>query len=154
MKKHYTGGVRNGRYVTDVTNASRTLLMDIKTLSWCPDLISFFSFSSSKLLNILPTIVSNAQHFGTFKSSHPALDGIPISGLVGDQQGSLVGNLCLSLGESKNTYGTGCFMLFNTGDEPIWSHRGLITTVSTAVKSHRGCSTYRSYNWIFSLGTN
>ncbi|KAG0140103.1 hypothetical protein CROQUDRAFT_136866 [Cronartium quercuum f. sp. fusiforme G11] len=126
---HYTGGVESGMYVTDVTNASRTMLMDVKTLEWCPDLLNFFGFPSpQKLLNRLPQIVSNAERFGTFAHSHPALEGIPISGLVGDQQGSLVGNLCLSLGESKNTYGTGCFMLYNTGKEPVWSHRGLITT--------------------------
>lgn len=106
------------------------MLMDVKTLQWCPDLIRFFDFPHpKKLLNRLPQIVSNAETFGTFKNSHSALEGIPISGLVGDQQSSLVGNLCLSLGESKNTYGTGCFMLYNTGKEPVWSHRGLITTV-------------------------
>lgn len=126
---HYTGGVDGGLYITDVTNASRTMLMDIKTLQWCPELIEFFEFPHpDKLLARLPQIVSNAEKFGAFTNSHSALEGIPISGLVGDQQGSLVGNLCLSLGESKSTYGTGCFMLYNTGTTPIWSRCGLLTT--------------------------
>ncbi|MBW0507979.1 hypothetical protein O181_047694 [Austropuccinia psidii MF-1] len=124
---HYTGGVKGGIYLTDITNASRTMFMDLRTLNWCPDLVSFFGFDPNQLIPKLPKIVSNSDSFGHFVS-HPNLSGVLISGLIGDQQSSLVGNQCFSLGESKNTYGTGCFMLYNTGEDPVQSTHGLITT--------------------------
>ncbi|CAH7676049.1 glycerol kinase [Phakopsora pachyrhizi] len=125
---HYTGGISGGAYLTDITNASRTMWMDLKTLKWSADLVSFFGFDPKKLIPLLPKIVSNSQNLGYLSSSHYTLPGVMISGLVGDQQSSLVGNQCLSRGESKSTYGTGCFMLYNTGHEPVWSTHGLITT--------------------------
>ncbi|PLW36770.1 hypothetical protein PCANC_14608 [Puccinia coronata f. sp. avenae] len=125
---HYTGGINGGSYLTDVTNASRTLLMDLKTLDWCPELAEFFGFEPSELIPLLPKIVSNSEKFGFVFSKHPHISGVTISGLIGDQQSSLVGNQCFDVGESKNTYGTGCFMLYNAGQEPVWSTHGLITT--------------------------
>lgn len=125
---HYTGGINGGLYHTDVTNASRTMFMDLETLDWCPELVEFFGFRSEQLIPLLPKIVSNSEEFGYIFSSHPDIPGVLISGLIGDQQSSLVGNQCFSVGESKNTYGTGCFMLYNAGHEPVWSSHGLITT--------------------------
>lgn len=125
---HYTGGMDGGLYCTDVTNASRTLFMDIESLDWCPDLMQFFGFQPSQLQPLLPKIVSNSEKYGTVYASHPDIPRVLISGLIGDQQSSLVGNQCFSVGESKNTYGTGCFMLYNAGNEPVLSTHGLITT--------------------------
>jgi len=125
---HYTGGVNGGSYFTDVTNASRTMFMDVETLDWCPDLVEFFGFDPSQLIPLLPKIVSNSEDFGSVYPSHPHIPGLLVSGLIGDQQSSLVGNQCFSAGESKNTYGTGCFMLYNAGHEPVFSTHGLITT--------------------------
>ncbi|EFP87807.2 Glycerol kinase [Puccinia graminis f. sp. tritici] len=125
---HYTGGINGGSYYTDVTNASRTMLMDLETLDWCPELMNFFGFNSAQLIPLLPKIVSNSENLGSVPSTHPDIPGLLISGLIGDQQSSLVGNQCFSAGESKNTYGTGCFMLYNAGTEPVYSSHGLITT--------------------------
>jgi glycerol kinase len=127
--QHYTGGINGGSYYTDVTNASRTMLMDLETLDWCPELMDFFGFNSAQLIPLLPKIVSNSENLGSVPSTHPDIPGLLISGLIGDQQSSLVGNQCFSAGESKNTYGTGCFMLYNAGTEPVYSTHGLITTV-------------------------
>lgn len=125
---HYTGGVNGGSYVTDVTNASRTMLMDLETLAWCPHLLEFFGFDPRHLLPLLPRIVSNSEHLGRVPMAHAHIPGLLVSGLIGDQQASLVGNQCFAPGESKNTYGTGCFMLYNAGTEPVYSSHGLITT--------------------------
>ncbi|POW21900.1 hypothetical protein PSHT_01913 [Puccinia striiformis] len=124
---HYTGGINGGSYLTDVTNASRTMFMDLETLDWCPELVDFFGFEASQLIPLLPTIVSNSEPLGKV-SSHPDIPGLLVSGMIGDQQASLVGNQCFDVGESKNTYGTGCFMLYNAGTEPVYSTHGLITT--------------------------
>jgi len=117
-----TGGVHGGIHVTDVTNASRTMLMDLSSLDWDGELL--------KLLDIpkktLPRIVSSSEVYGYASSLLPR---VPISGDLGDQQAALVGQCCFSAGEAKNTYGTGCFMLLNTGTDPVHSQNGLLTTV-------------------------
>ncbi|KAF9567238.1 Glycerol kinase [Mortierella alpina] len=121
-----TGGKEGGAHVTDVTNASRTMLMDIKTLKWSDKCLEFFGINPE----ILPEIRPSSAHFGDIK--HPQLSqiaGIPIAGCLGDQHAALVGQHCFQEGEAKNTYGTGCFMLFNTGTEIIPSNMGLLTTV-------------------------
>ncbi|QRV77718.1 FGGY-family carbohydrate kinase [Ceratobasidium sp. AG-Ba] len=120
-----TGGVDGGLHIIDVTNASRSLLMDLRGLKWSEPMLKFFGLRSS----ILPKIVSNSEVYGTIVKGKP-LEGVKISGIVGDQQGALVGNKCLQAGEAKNTYGTGAFLLFCTGDEVVLSKNGLISTVA------------------------
>ncbi|XP_076285245.1 glycerol kinase 1 isoform X2 [Lasioglossum baleicum] len=112
-------------HVTDVSNASRTLLMNIETLKWDPLLCKFFGIPRK----ILPEIRSSAEKFGTI-STPEILSGVLLSGCVGDQQGALLGQLCLKPGEAKATYGTGCFLLYNTGSVKVDSHQGLITTIA------------------------
>ncbi|KAJ2492498.1 Glycerol kinase [Coemansia sp. RSA 2050] len=112
-----------GTYVTDVTNASRTMLMDIKTFKWSQECLDFFGVRESEL----PEVRSSAEVYGTIREGR--LQGVSISGCLGDQQAAMVGQSCFEAGEAKNTYGTGCFMLFNTGDQPIFSKNGLLTTV-------------------------
>ncbi|KIM53431.1 hypothetical protein SCLCIDRAFT_1222829 [Scleroderma citrinum Foug A] len=119
-----TGGVNGGIHVGDVTNASRTLLMNLNTLEWDDRLLKFFGFRSS----ILPKLVSSSEVYG-YTADGP-LKGTPIGGLVGDQQGALVGNLCLKQGEAKCTYGTGAFLLFCTGRDIVKSGHGLLSTVA------------------------
>jgi glycerol kinase len=123
-----TGGKDGGLHIIDVTNASRTLLLDIKTLKWHDGLLKFFGFNK----DILPKIVSSAEKYGEVAENvgTAALTGVPIAGIAGDQQAALVGNKCLSSGEAKNTYGTGSFVLFNTGDDIVTSRNGLLTTVA------------------------
>ncbi|XP_039280634.1 glycerol kinase [Nilaparvata lugens] len=118
-----TGGVNGGLHITDVTNASRTMLMNIKTREWDPTLCSFFGIPE----NILPEIRSSAEIYGHITSG--ALLGLPISGCLGDQQAALVGQMCFEQGQAKNTYGTGCFLLYNTGTLIVQSTHGLLTTV-------------------------
>ncbi|MCV2423868.1 glycerol kinase, partial [Paucibacter sp. DJ4R-1] len=125
MVYNLTGGVNGGLHIIDVTNASRSLLMDLKTLQWSEPMLKFFGFKSS----ILPKIVSNSEVYGSIVKGKP-LEGVRIAGIVGDQQGALVGNKCLKAGEAKNTYGTGAFLLFCTGDEVVLSKNGLISTVA------------------------
>lgn len=119
-----TGGTDGGVHLTDVTNASRTMLMNLKTLNWDEELLEFFNVNSS----ILPNICSSSEVYGHMFDG--PLKGIPISGILGDQQAAVVGQRCFKPGEGKNTYGTGCFMLFNTGDSPVISKNGLLTTVA------------------------
>ncbi|KAG7202070.1 hypothetical protein KM043_004745 [Ampulex compressa] len=122
-------------HVTDVSNASRTMLMNIESLKWDPLLCRFFGIPK----HILPEIRSSAEIYATLW--RPAvLAGIPISGCVGDQQGALLGQLCLKAGQAKATYGTGCFLLYNTGNVKVDSTQGLITTV--AYKIGRSPVTY------------
>lgn len=116
-----TGGTA---HVTDVTNASRTLLMNLKTLSWDPRLLEFFDVPE----NLLPKLCSSSEIYGEMKEG--PLKGIPIAGCLGDQQAALLGQKCFDRGEAKCTFGTGAFMLFNTGKEPVVSTHGLITTVA------------------------
>ncbi|NDB68149.1 MAG: glycerol kinase, partial [Methylocystaceae bacterium] len=118
-----TGGVKGGRHLTDVTNASRTLLMNLATLQWDQELLEFFNIPR----NCLPEICSSSEIYG---SCVGLLSGVPIGAALGDQQASLFGQACLSPGEAKNTYGTGCFLLMNIGDKPHMSRHGLLTTVA------------------------
>ncbi|CBY14557.1 unnamed protein product [Oikopleura dioica] len=112
------------QHVTDVTNASRTMLFNINTLSWDQELCDFFGIPMS----CLPRVCSSAEEYGTLSLSGFA--GTPISGILGDQQAALVGQGCLRPGTAKNTYGTGCFLLQNTGEKPVQSQCGLLTTVA------------------------
>jgi len=118
-----TGGVKNGLHISEVTNASRTLLLNVRTLKWEPTLLKFFGLKES----ILPRLVSSSEVYGNI--SYGALSGVRIGGLVGDQQGALVGNKCLKQGEAKCTYGTGAFLLFCTGPDIVYSGHGLLSTV-------------------------
>lgn len=112
-------------YVTDVTNASRTLLMDLRSLAWDPELMALLGVPAAAL----PAIVPSSGVCGQTRGLSFLPDGIPISGLAGDQQAALVGQACFEAGESKCTYGTGAFLLMNTGGEPVASRHGLLTTV-------------------------
>jgi glycerol kinase len=122
-----TGGPRGGVHVTDVTNASRTMLMNLETLDWDDELLSFFSVPRQMLPDIRPS--SSPQPYGTTAAGNP-LDGeVPLTGILGDQQAAMVGQVCLGEGEAKNTYGTGNFLLLNTGEKIVRSERGLLTTL-------------------------
>ncbi len=120
-----TGSVTSGVHVTDPTNASRTLLMDLDTLQWDPEIAAEMGIP----LSMLPTIVSSSEVYG-LASQRSALAGVPIAGILGDQQAALFGQACLSPGEAKNTYGTGNFVLLNTGEDKVLSKNGLLTTVA------------------------
>jgi glycerol kinase len=113
-------------HVTDVTNASRTLLMDLRTLKWDPQLLELFSVPADSL----PTIVPSSGIVGHTKGLKFLPDGIPIAGIAGDQQAALMGEACFGEGEAKCTYGTGAFLLMNTGKTPVVSKHGLLTTVA------------------------
>ncbi len=119
-----TGGRRGGVHVTDVTNASRTLLMDLSTLDWSDEALDLIGIPRATL----PEIRSSSEVYGEIRAG-TALDGVPLSGILGDQQAALFGQACFTPGEAKNTYGTGCFLLVNTGAEPVAS-RELLTTVA------------------------
>jgi glycerol kinase len=119
---HLTGGVNGGVHVTDVTNASRTMLMDLATLEWDDEILGIMGIPRS----MLPEIRSSSQVYG---SATGVLAGIPVAGDLGDQQAALFGQTCFSPGEAKNTYGTGNFLLLNTGTSPVQSNNGLITGV-------------------------
>jgi len=119
-----TGGATGGAHVTDVTNASRTQLMDLKTLDWDEELLGAFEIPRA----ILPAIRSSSEIYGEAKLR--AVAGVPIAGILGDQQAALVGQTCFRPGEVKNTYGTGCFLLMNTGERMVASNFGLLTTVA------------------------
>jgi glycerol kinase len=122
-----TGGVDGGLHVTDVTNASRTMLMDLETLDWDSELLSFFDIPPSMLPSIMPS--ATAEGFGRIWASEGVGEELPIAGVLGDQQAAMVGQVCLAAGEAKNTYGTGNFLLLNTGTTPVRSQNGLLTTV-------------------------
>jgi len=119
---HMTGGTNGGVHVTDVTNASRTMLMDLKTLDWDDEILKVMGIPRS----MLPAIRSCSEVYGKAVGE---LAGIPIAGDLGDQQAATVGQTCFSPGEAKNTYGTGCFMILNTGEEIVPSKSGLLTTM-------------------------
>ncbi|GAA1956439.1 glycerol kinase GlpK [Catenulispora subtropica] len=121
-----TGGPDGGEHITDVTNASRTQLMDIRTLQWSPELLAFFGVPAA----MLPRIRSSAEIYGRAERAVP---GVRIAAALGDQQAALFGQTCFSPGEAKCTYGTGSFLLLNTGDTPIRSRHGLLTTVAYRV---------------------
>ena len=121
---HLTGGANGGIHLTDVTNASRTQLLNLKTLQWDPDLLGAFDIPAS----LLPAVRSSSEIYG--EATVPALKGVPIAGILGDQQAALVGQTCFDPGEVKNTYGTGCFLLMNTAGRMVRSAAGLLTTVA------------------------
>ncbi|CAM4903144.1 unnamed protein product [Rotaria socialis] len=114
----------NTVHVTDVTNASRTMLMNIRSLKWDPALCEFFGIPE----HILPEIKSSATIFGYINDG--ILQGVPVGAVIGDQQAALVGQQCLDKGTAKSTYGTGCFILYNTGEDLAYSRNGLLTTVA------------------------
>ena len=126
-----TGGPAGGVHVTDVTNASRTLLMNIGTLQWDADLLDLMGIPEHVLPRIVPSIDTAA--WGHTLESGPLGRPVPVCGALGDQQAALVGQTCFSPGEAKNTYGTGCFLLLNTGTTPIPSTHGMLTTVGYQV---------------------
>src|ERR1700677_3003823 len=121
-----TGGVNGGAHVTDPTNASRTMLMDLETLQWDDELLGFFNIPRSLLPEIRPS--SAPATYGEV-TGLAAVRGVPLTGDLGDQQAATVGQVCFAPGEAKNTYGTGNFMLLNTGQELVRSKNGLLTTV-------------------------
>ncbi|MEU7102573.1 glycerol kinase GlpK [Streptomyces longwoodensis] len=117
-----TGGTDGGRHVTDVTNAGRTLLMNLETLQWDPSLLSAMDVPEA----VLPEIRSSAEVYGTAVG---VLDGVPVAAALGDQHAAVFGQACYAVGTAKNTYGTGSFLLLNTGSRPVASKHGLLTTV-------------------------
>ena len=124
---HLTGGVDGGAHVTDPTNASRTMLMDLETLDWDDELLSFFDIPRAMLPRIVAS--SDPHAYGTTLLGGPFAGTVRITGDLGDQQAATVGQVCFAPGEAKNTYGTGNFMLLNTGTEIVRSQAGLLTTV-------------------------
>ncbi|MBF0229446.1 MAG: glycerol kinase GlpK [Desulfamplus sp.] len=122
-----TGGVHGGSHVTDVTNASRTMLMDISTLQWDSEILKILDIPASGLPKITPS--SDSKTWGSSKIDGPVGARVPVCGNLGDQQAALFGQTCFQQGEAKNTYGTGCFMLLNTGNRPVQSNHGLLTTL-------------------------
>jgi glycerol kinase len=129
-----TGGIHGGIHATDVTNASRTLLMDLKTLQWDENILITFGIPPS----MLPTIKSSSEVYGTVKASTP-LDGIPVAGILGDQQAATFGQVAFNATETKGTYGTGNFLVFNTGQKIIHSTHGLLTTVAYKLGTDEPC---------------
>src|ERR1700738_3811776 len=122
-----TGGPRGGVHVTDVTNASRTMLMNLETLNWDDELLSFFGVPRQMLPEIKPS--SFPEAYGITRDDGPVAGQVPITGILGDQQAAMVGQVCLAAGEAKNTYGTGNFLLLNTGETIVRSRNGLLTPV-------------------------
>jgi glycerol kinase len=121
---HLTGGPHGGVHITDVTNASRTQLMNLETLDWDGEILDILDIPHA----MLPRICASSMAYGSIRQHD--LEGVPLAGVLGDQQAALVGQTCFRAGEAKNTYGTGCFMLINTGDRPVQSRHGLLTTVA------------------------
>jgi glycerol kinase len=119
-----TGGPAGGVHVTDVTNASRTQLFNLQTLDWDPQLLAAFEIPRA----MLPEVRSSSEIYGD--ATLDEIKGVPIAGILGDQQAALVGQACFQPGEVKNTYGTGCFLLMNTGERAVPSNCGLLTTVA------------------------
>ncbi len=119
-----TGGTAGGIHVTDVSNGSRTQLMNLESLMWDDEILSDFEIPAA----MLPQIRSSSEIYGNAQLD--SIKNVPISGILGDQQAALVGQACFKPGEAKNTYGTGCFLLLNTGEKPIPSKHGLLTTVA------------------------
>jgi glycerol kinase len=122
-----------GSHVTDVTNASRTMLMDLKTLQWDAEICSLMGIP----IQMLPQICSSSEVYGLTQKSGPFGGAIPVAGDLGDQQAATVGQACFGVGEAKNTYGTGCFMLMNTGTQIVLSKNGLLTTLCYQFKNEK-----------------
>jgi glycerol kinase len=129
---NFTGGPDGGVHKTDVTNASRTMLMDLRTLAWDKDIAAEFGVP----LSMLPEICSSSEIYGRVSVSS-LLRGVPISGILGDQQAATFGQAAFKKGESKNTYGTGNFLIFNTGEDIVMSKNGLLTTVAYRLDSEK-----------------
>ncbi|HEX6448785.1 MAG TPA: glycerol kinase GlpK [Trebonia sp.] len=129
-----TGGVNGGVHCTDVTNASRTMLMDLDALDWDDELLGFFGIPRAMLPSIRPS--SAPGGYGEI-TGLAAVNGVPLTGDLGDQQAATVGQVCFSPGEAKNTYGTGNFLLLNTGETPVHSKNGLLTTVCYQLGSEK-----------------
>jgi glycerol kinase len=125
-----TGGAAGGVHVTDVTNASRTQLFNLQLLDWDPELLTAFDIPRA----MLPRVCSSSEIYGEAAISE--IKGVPIAGILGDQQAALVGQACFQPGEAKNTYGTGCFLLMNTGERMVPSKCGLLTTVAYKFGKH------------------
>ena len=119
-----TGGAKGGVHVTDVTNASRTQLLNVQTLDWEEKLLEAFAVPRATL----PQVRSSSEVYG--EVTFQPIAGVPVAGILGDQQAALVGQTCFRPGEAKNTYGTGCFLLMNTGERLVPSNSGLLTTVA------------------------
>lgn len=132
------------RHVTDITNASRTMLFNINTLEWDDDILKLFNIPRS----MLPEVLASADYFGETSYFH---NTIPITGVAGDQQAALFGQMCLKPGDAKNTYGTGCFMLMNIGDKVQLSKNGLLTTVAWKIN---GKVTYALEGSVFMGGAS
>jgi glycerol kinase len=130
---HLTGGPHGGVHLTDVTNAGRTQLMNLNTQEWDRDILDEFGIP----IQMLPKIVSSSEVYGTARLS--AIEGVAIAGDLGDQQAALVGQACFKPGEAKNTYGTGCFMLMNTGEKAVFSNFGLLTTLAYKFGTNPAC---------------
>jgi Glycerol kinase len=128
-----TGGAQGGRHVTDVTNASRTQLMNLATCQWDEDMLAAFDIPKA----CLPEIVPSSEIYGEVTTV--PLRGTPIAGILGDQQAALVGQTCFAPGEAKNTYGTGSFLLMNTGRKIVPSQAGLLTTVAYQLGDEAPC---------------
>ncbi|MCB0148347.1 MAG: glycerol kinase, partial [Caldilineaceae bacterium] len=121
-----TGGTAGGTHVTDVTNASRTMLMDLQSTLWDGEIMEIMGIPRAMLPEIRPS--SDPTIYGYTMADGPFGGRIPVCGDLGDQQAATVGQTCFDVGEAKNTYGTGCFMILNTGTELVPSHSGLLTT--------------------------
>jgi glycerol kinase len=130
-----TGGPAGGSHVTDVTNASRTMLMDLTSLQWDPAILDALGIPPQILPRIVPS--SDSSTWGTTLADGPLGAQIPVCGALGDQQAALVGQTCFDQGEAKNTYGTGCFLLLNTGHTPVPSRHGLLTTLGYQINDQR-----------------
>lgn len=119
-----------GAHITDVTNASRTMLMNLNTLDWDDEILKLLGIPRS----LLPKVCSSSEKYGIARGE---LNGTPVAGNLGDQQAALFGQTCYSVGEAKNTYGTGCFMLLNTGEKPVPSKSGLLTTLGYKIGNQK-----------------
>jgi len=130
-----TGGPDGGAHVTDVTNASRTMLMNLETLQWDDEILNAMGIPKTMLPQIVPSI--DTDTWGITRNDGPLGAEIPVCGALGDQQAALVGQTCFLIGEAKNTYGTGCFLLLNTGETPVQSQNGLLTTVGYQIRGQK-----------------
>ncbi len=131
-----TGGARGGVHITDYTNASRTMLLNLKTLDWDDELLDLFGIPRAMLPKLRPS--SDRDLYGFTDPTGPCGGRVPICGDLGDQQAALFGQVGFDAGEAKNTYGTGCFLLLNTGKEIVPSKSGLLTTVAAGLGDHKG----------------
>jgi glycerol kinase len=130
-----TGGPKGGAHVTDVTNASRTMLMDLDSRRWNDDILKILGIPKQILPRIVPS--SDSNPWGVTLKDGPLSAAVPVCGALGDQQAALLGQACFDMGEAKNTYGTGCFLLLNTGHTPVASRHGLLTTLGYQINDQR-----------------